>query len=768
MAQQQQHAPSAERRKRLKEREAREGKKLMKVSDSFPIEKYYGMSERLLQAFHQAVDERRLDDAYVFGLRFATFGIESLPKHSQYNHPHFKRLKGKNARHVDEVLKKLESVAARMDAEELRLARQRKEAALAKQREAEARQQQAKQQEQERLQREATKTQRHQDILQKQREELRAQQKQQAQQELEQRAMDKLKLLNQQTNQAAPAQQPKQQRQPANTTLISANTGQAPTTMEAIAKERAQDAARLKEEQEKREASASEAAAQATAPEKKVAKKKKTKRTSKTKAPEATKAAPPPPPKTVKQPSKLDPNAQAQVNQLKEEIAKQQQEEAKSAAPTTTVDYKSEFAKHQAEWKSKQEKPQSKKSTDAKKKKKKKQDAPSSDSGSSTDSKKKKKKQDAPGSTSCNSVPPPPATAKKRLSGTNKQTSKAKIQQLAAVDPPPTSATPAPQKPVPAKQTSQTNIQQQQQQHQVKPQEPAPPPKNEGYSGPQPVQPPPPAMVVSAGRKESSPKRSSMMAGAKAGAKSTLKLLTSLSPKRNKQIGPNNEAPPQEEGFELKLTDAGPAVVDDFSYHDKAYRAKLTPSEAKTIQMLEKAIHLQENRLQVLESSPERQTLRAEAKRRLKGGDRKGALYCLARKKRINQTIEVVKQAIFNMETQIIMLESAVENREVNKIMKEASDAMASHGNGVRVNDFTDERLGDVLASVGQGDMEYDEEELLSELHDGEQPVGNVDDVDDIDGLLSLPSAPEEPCPIPDVLPKKESDAVSKIIASLF
>lgn len=767
MTQQQQHAPSAERRKRLKEREAREGKKLMKVSDSFPIEKYYGMSERLLQAFHQAVDERRLDDAYVFGLRFATFGIESLPKHSQYNHPHFKRQKGKNARHVDQVLKKLESVAARMDAEELRLARQRKEAALAKQREAEARQQQAQQQEQERLQREATKKQRHQDVLQKQRAELKAHQKQQAKQELEQSALSKLKRLNQQTAQSTPAAQPKQQRQPSNTgtTLISANTGQAPTTMEAIAKQKAQEAARLKEEQEKREASAAaQAEKEAPGPQKK-ATKKKTKRTSKTKAPEATKAAPP---KTVKQPSKLDPNALAQVNQLQKEIAKQQQEEkAAASASTTAIDYKSEFAKHQAEWKNKQEKSQKKDGPDAKKKKKKKkEDAPSSDScSSSTDSKKKKKKQDAPSSTSC-SVPPPPAKAKKRPSS-KKQASNAKIQ-APAQDPPATTKVSIPQKPAPAKQASQTKIQQPKP-HEPAPQQPRPAPKNEGYSVPQPAQAPPPAMVVSAGRKDSPPKRSSMMAGAKAGAKSTLKLLTSLSPKRNKQIGPNNEAPPQDEGFELKLTDAGPAVVDDFSsYHDEAYRAKLTPSEAKTIQMLEKAIHLQENRLQVLESSPERQSLRAEAKKRLKGGDRKGALYCLARKKRINQTIEVVKQAIFNMETQIIMLESAVENREVNKIMKEASDAMAAQGNGVRVNDFTDERLGDVLATVGQGDMEYDEEELLSELHDRDQPVGNADDVDDIDGLLSLPSAPVEPCPIPDVLPKKESDAVSKIIASLF
>jgi hypothetical protein len=107
--------PSAARRKAL--RDADRGN-IMKVIETFPIEKYYAATDRLLLEFDQALDERRLDDAYVYGIRFATFSIDSLPKHKHYKRQH-NSLRLKNSRQVDRVLKKLESVTARMDAEEL-------------------------------------------------------------------------------------------------------------------------------------------------------------------------------------------------------------------------------------------------------------------------------------------------------------------------------------------------------------------------------------------------------------------------------------------------------------------------------------------------------------------------------------------------------------------------------------------------------------------------------------------------------------------------
>ena len=125
---------SAERRKRLKIAEKQYGQALQNVLDSCPIEKYYHMADRLLVAFGQALDERRLDDAYVFGLRFATFSLEGLPKHTGYKSARYKMHRLKNSRNVEDVLNKMASVTSRMDAEEIVLARRRKEAIEAKRR----------------------------------------------------------------------------------------------------------------------------------------------------------------------------------------------------------------------------------------------------------------------------------------------------------------------------------------------------------------------------------------------------------------------------------------------------------------------------------------------------------------------------------------------------------------------------------------------------------------------------------------------------------
>eukprot|EP00797_Seminavis_robusta_P002783 Sro1174_g249050.1 n/a (358) ;mRNA; r:21496-22569 len=259
--------------------------------------------------------------------------------------------------------------------------------------------------------------------------------------------------------------------------------------------------------------------------------------------------------------------------------------------------------------------------------------------------------------------------------------------------------------------------------------------------------------------------------------KSTMKLFQKLSPKKassSKKIMPNNPLPPQpkeptSEGYEITMGSTTSLQVveterDEEPYVEGSYRSKLTPQEAKTVQLLEDTIRLQQARLERLEGSKERALLRQEAKRRLKNGDRKGALYCLAKKKRLNQTIDVIKSTVFNMETQIIMLESAVESREVGMIMKEASDAVSSVQKGVRISDFTDEKVGEVLAAAGQGGMiaDFDEEELLSELKepDEEEMAAMTDD----ESLLSLPTVPQSEV---DPLDKHETSA-SRIIASLF
>lgn len=118
-------SPSHARRKAL--READGGRAVTTVISTFPIEKYYNATERLYDAFSVAMDERRLDDAYVLGIRFATFSIESLPKHCSYKQKQYTTLRLRNATRVEEVLQKIESVTERMDAEEKVKQRQRQE-----------------------------------------------------------------------------------------------------------------------------------------------------------------------------------------------------------------------------------------------------------------------------------------------------------------------------------------------------------------------------------------------------------------------------------------------------------------------------------------------------------------------------------------------------------------------------------------------------------------------------------------------------------------
>jgi hypothetical protein len=108
---------SAARRKALRQADSKIN--VFKVMETIPVDKYYSLIDNLLVAFDKAMDERRLDEAYIYGIRFASFCVESLPKHANYNFPEYKRLQLRNARQVDRVLKGLENVTARMDAEEL-------------------------------------------------------------------------------------------------------------------------------------------------------------------------------------------------------------------------------------------------------------------------------------------------------------------------------------------------------------------------------------------------------------------------------------------------------------------------------------------------------------------------------------------------------------------------------------------------------------------------------------------------------------------------
>eukprot|EP00934_Nitzschia_sp_Nitz4_P001319 Nitzschia sp. Nitz4//scaffold7_size249615//28732//30351//NITZ4_001142-RA/size249615-processed-gene-0.174-mRNA-1//-1//CDS//3329558337//1319//frame0 len=109
-------SPSASRRQAL--RKANEGT-TMRVLDSYPLDRYLDMGDRLLDTFQQAVDARELDQAYIYGLRFASFCVDTIPKHKDYKLAVNRKRIQRVAQKLEKVVSILEIVTQRMDAEEL-------------------------------------------------------------------------------------------------------------------------------------------------------------------------------------------------------------------------------------------------------------------------------------------------------------------------------------------------------------------------------------------------------------------------------------------------------------------------------------------------------------------------------------------------------------------------------------------------------------------------------------------------------------------------
>lgn len=107
-------SPSAERRKALKEADA---SNQLRVLGSCPLTKYIDIADRLMEHFQDAVDGRRLDEAYIFGLRFANLCISSLPQHPEYGTS--SRARKRLTSQVGDVLSMMDVIKQRMDAEEL-------------------------------------------------------------------------------------------------------------------------------------------------------------------------------------------------------------------------------------------------------------------------------------------------------------------------------------------------------------------------------------------------------------------------------------------------------------------------------------------------------------------------------------------------------------------------------------------------------------------------------------------------------------------------
>lgn len=96
-----------------------------------PIERYYAVADKVLNKFNAAYencgggDSAALNDAYVFGKRFATFSFDGLPHHEYYQlkKTDIAAMRKKNRRDASKVISLLEDVVKLMDEDELKIMR---------------------------------------------------------------------------------------------------------------------------------------------------------------------------------------------------------------------------------------------------------------------------------------------------------------------------------------------------------------------------------------------------------------------------------------------------------------------------------------------------------------------------------------------------------------------------------------------------------------------------------------------------------------------
>jgi hypothetical protein len=111
--------PSSARRKHLQEADATSGT-VPTVSNFFPLDRYYDASEKVLETFELAFEKKRLDEAYVYGMRYCTFCVEGIATHDYYRSAKFSQKRAIINKRVTQVVTELEAVADMMDAEEIK------------------------------------------------------------------------------------------------------------------------------------------------------------------------------------------------------------------------------------------------------------------------------------------------------------------------------------------------------------------------------------------------------------------------------------------------------------------------------------------------------------------------------------------------------------------------------------------------------------------------------------------------------------------------
>mmetsp|Transcript_7237 Transcript_7237/g.8198 ORF Transcript_7237/g.8198 Transcript_7237/m.8198 type:complete len:294 (+) Transcript_7237:18-899(+) len=111
-------SPSFARRRALKE--ADDTANQLRVLDCYPLSKYMAIADKLFGYFEEAFDSLKLDDAYVYGMRFAELAITNLPEHQDWGTAAAGIAEEQLKARIVKVVSRLEIIKRRMDEEESR------------------------------------------------------------------------------------------------------------------------------------------------------------------------------------------------------------------------------------------------------------------------------------------------------------------------------------------------------------------------------------------------------------------------------------------------------------------------------------------------------------------------------------------------------------------------------------------------------------------------------------------------------------------------
>jgi charged multivesicular body protein 4 len=163
-----------------------------------------------------------------------------------------------------------------------------------------------------------------------------------------------------------------------------------------------------------------------------------------------------------------------------------------------------------------------------------------------------------------------------------------------------------------------------------------------------------------------------------------------------------------------------------------------------------------------------------EAKAKLAKGDKKGALFCMKRKKLYEQEIDKIQNVKMTLETQVINLESAAQNAQTFKAMEAGSKTMKKIRTDVgieQVDDIMDEikeemeMANEINNAIAQpiDPLLADDDELLAELNELESTDLEAELLKPTPSI-SLPAVPNAKLP---ALAKDEEDELKKLEAEL-